>query len=424
MTDKIRVLIVDDLPETRENVRKLLQFELDMEVVGQAGNGSQAIEAARQHSPDVILMDINMPGVDGISASQGVLKINPATQIIIMSVQSEADYIRKAMLAGARDFLMKPFSGDELTSAIRRVYDSRPVVTAPGPESRGKASGSDSQNGDDVSQDGKILAFYSPKGGSGCTTLSTNVAVGLALKGYRVALVDASYQFGDIAVMLGLRPTTTIVDLVDRMADLDAEMINSVLTRHETGLEVLLSPPRPEMAEMITTDHVELILKQLSQMFDFVVVDTPSALGDQCIMALEMSHRIILVAQQNLATLANIRRFFELMKQIGFDFKKILLIVNRTNDRFGISIRDIGDAMKRPVMASVVLDEFSATQAADQGVPILAGKNRNSPLVSSLNQLTENIEQILLRNDSSLEAVSSANGQQSQKGFFGRLLGR
>ena len=95
-------------------------------------------------------------------------------------------------------------------------------------------------------------------------------------------------------------------------------------------------------------------------MFDFVIVDTPSALGDQCIISLEMSHRIILVAQQNLATLANIRRFFELMKQIGFDFKKILLIVNRANERFGISIRDIGDAMKRSVMASIFLDEFAA----------------------------------------------------------------
>lgn len=419
MTDKIRVLIVDDLPETRENVRKLLQFELDMEVVGQAANGAQAIEVARQHIPDVILMDINMPGVDGLSASRGILKINPETQIIIMSVQSEADYIRKAMMAGARDFLMKPFSGDELTSAIRRVYDSRPHV-APVIEQRSRGAG-DAQSGDEGSVEGKILAFYSPKGGSGCTTLSTNVAVGLAQKGHRVALVDASFQFGDIAVTLGLRPTTTIVDLVDRMADLDAEMINSVLARHETGLEVLLSPPRPEMAEMITADHIEKILKQLSQMFDFVIVDTPSALGDQCIMSLEMSHRIILIAQQNLATLANIRRFFDLMKQIDLDFKKILLVVNRTNDRFGISIRDIGDAMKRPVTASIVLDEFAAIQAADQGVPILAGKNRKSPLVASLNQLTENLEQLFLRNDN---AVPNASVKQTQQGLFGRLLGR
>ena len=421
MTDKIRVLIVDDLPETRENVRKLLQFELDVEVVGQAGNGSQAIEAARQHQPDVILMDINMPGVDGISASETVLKVVPMAQIIIMSVQSEADYIRKAMLAGARDFLMKPFSGDELTAAIRRVYDSRPQIAAV--PANGSAQNNDSGSSEDSGGDtqGKIISFYSPKGGCGCTTVATNVAVGLALKGHKVVLVDASFQFGDIAVMLGQRPGTTIVDLVDRMDDIDAEMINSVLVSHDTGLEVLQAPPRPEMAEMVTLDYFEMILKQLSNMFDFVVVDTPSALGDPCIMALEMSHRVVLIAQQNLAALANIRRFFELMRQIGLDFQKILLIVNRTHDRFGISIQDIGDAMKRPVLATLPSDEFGVTQAADQGIPVVIGSKRNSKIVQALNQLTTDLEQILLKKErTEADGESSSN---ERKGFFGRMFG-
>ena len=123
MSDNIRVLIVDDLPETRENVRKLLQFEPDIEVIGQAGTGEQAIEMAQEHKPDIILMDINMPGVDGIGASQRISELVPQSQIIIMSVQSDSDYLRRAMLAGARDFLTKPFGGDELITAIRRVHD-------------------------------------------------------------------------------------------------------------------------------------------------------------------------------------------------------------------------------------------------------------------------------------------------------------
>ncbi len=421
MTDKIRVLIVDDLPETRENVRKLLQFELDVEVVGQAGNGSQAIEAARQHKPDIILMDINMPGVDGISASETVLKIVPTAQIIIMSVQSEADYIRRAMLAGARDFLMKPFSGDELTTAIRRVYENRPqIVPAAAEGSQNNQSG---DSGDNRNSDvfGKIVSFYSPKGGAGCTTLAINFAIGLALKGHKVVLVDSSFQFGDTAVMLSQRPATTIVDLVDRASDLDEEMIKSVLTRHDSGLEVLQAPPRPEMAEMITLDYFEQILKNLSEMFDFVVVDTSSALSDPCIMALEMSHRIVLVAQQNLATLANIRRFFELMRQIGFDFQKILLIVNKANDRYGISIQDIGDAMKRPVLSTVVLDEFGVTQAADQGVPIILSGKRGSKVVQSLHKLTDELERVLLKKETADGADAEAAAEK--KGFFGRMFG-
>ena len=129
MADKIRILIVDDLPETRENVRKLLQFESDVEVIAQAGNGEQAIEMAKKHIPDVILMDINMPGIDGIGACQRITQAVPVSQIIIMSVQSESDYLRRAMLAGARDFLTKPMSGEELITAIRRVYNSRPSAS-------------------------------------------------------------------------------------------------------------------------------------------------------------------------------------------------------------------------------------------------------------------------------------------------------
>jgi len=87
----IRVLIVDDLPETRENVRKLLQFESDIEVIGQAGTGEEAVEMAQEYQPDIILMDINIPGIDGIGASQKITDLVPSVQIIIMSVQSDPD---------------------------------------------------------------------------------------------------------------------------------------------------------------------------------------------------------------------------------------------------------------------------------------------------------------------------------------------
>lgn len=117
----IRVLIVDDFPETQENVRKLLQFESDVEVIGKVGTGEEAIKMAQEYIPDIIMMDINMPNIDGITASREISKLVPHSQIIIMSVQSDADYLRRAMLAGARDYLTKPFGGDELVASIRRV---------------------------------------------------------------------------------------------------------------------------------------------------------------------------------------------------------------------------------------------------------------------------------------------------------------
>src|SRR5512135_2456630 len=119
--EKIRVLIVDDISETRENIRRLLQFDSLIDVIGAARSGHEAIEMSQQSKPDVIVMDINMPDMDGIAATEIIRKKVPFTQVIILSVQNDQSYMRKAMLAGARDFLSKPPTIDELTSAIRRA---------------------------------------------------------------------------------------------------------------------------------------------------------------------------------------------------------------------------------------------------------------------------------------------------------------
>src|SRR5687767_11498637 len=101
MADQIRVLIVDDIPETRDHLTKLLGFESDIEVVGAAASGAQAISLAAASSPDVILMDINMPDMDGITATERLSAEVPDAAVVMMSVQGEADYLRRSMLAGA-----------------------------------------------------------------------------------------------------------------------------------------------------------------------------------------------------------------------------------------------------------------------------------------------------------------------------------
>src|SRR5687768_6665291 len=158
MADIIRVLLVDDIPETRENLRKLLAFETDIEVVGAATTGREAIEMAEQERPHVILMDINMPDMDGIHATEEINRILPGASVVMMSVQSEADYLRRAMLAGARDFLTKPISGDDLYQTIRRAYElsrSAPsMVAAPSTKDQKKKSVGTAA--------GNVIAVYSP----------------------------------------------------------------------------------------------------------------------------------------------------------------------------------------------------------------------------------------------------------------------
>jgi len=195
--EKIRVLIVDDITETRENLKKLLYFETDIEVVAAATSGEEGIELAKQYQPHIVLMDINMPGMDGITASEAITQEVPFAQVIMMSVQSEADYLRRSMLAGARDFLTKPFTSDELISTIRRVYEMAATRRIAMPQVAGPTV--QTVPTEPASQPGKIITVFSPKGGVGCSIIAVNLALALQKilePDGKVALVDASLQFG------------------------------------------------------------------------------------------------------------------------------------------------------------------------------------------------------------------------------------
>lgn len=416
MTEKIRVLIVDDLRETRENVRKLLQFEPDLDVVDQAENGEEAVVKARKYRPDIILMDINMPGVDGIGASQSIAKAVPESQIIIMSVQSEADYLRRAMLAGARDFLMKPFSGDELVTAIRRVYETRPVMALPQVSPLQQAAANNRQAA--VQQrEGKIIAVFSPKGGIGCTTIAVNLGVAMALNNSSTILVDGSLQFGDVAVMLNLKSSSTIIDLVERMSELDYDLVSSVVVPHSSGLKVLLAPSRPEMAELVTEEHIKKLLQALRQMYEFVIIDTSSNLNDVNLAMLDVADRIVMVTQQNLPSLKNVSRFYDLSEGLDYPIDKIMLVVNHGSNKLNISIRDIMDSLKRQIVSVIPEDEFAYT-AADQGKPLVSGPWQRRPSATALNQLSQHIIEDLTESEE--DAVETAAGPSRLSRLFGR----
>lgn len=223
----IKVLIVDDIPDTRENLRKLLAFEPDIEVVGGdgAGTGRQAIELAVKHRPDVVLMDINMPDMDGITATKTISTSVRTAAVVIMSVQSEPGYLREAMLAGARDFLTKPISSEELYTTIRRVYDRNEPIRLQEAQMASMGSAAavakiEAGISMPITGAGHIVVFYSPQAGAGVTTLATNVASALMRPDTRVVLMDCNLQFGDIDAFLNLQSQSNITDLTKRVRDI------------------------------------------------------------------------------------------------------------------------------------------------------------------------------------------------------------
>ena len=231
-----------------------------MEVVGAAASGEEALDVAAKVLPDIVLMDINMPGMDGIATTELMASRVPTAAIVMMSVQGEADYLRRSMLAGAREFLVKPFSSDELAGSIRQVYvrerekqgrlDQKMLAIS---VATGNGAGSSLPVAYTVPapsnepRHGVVVTVFSPKGGVGRTTLAVNLAVAAAQElGKKVVLVDGSFQFGDVGVLLNLNPKSkSIADLIPEMAAGEVESLDSVLVHHSTGIDVLLAPPSP-----------------------------------------------------------------------------------------------------------------------------------------------------------------------------------
>jgi pilus assembly protein CpaE len=390
--EKIRVLIVDDVSETRENVRKLLQFESDVDVVGVARTGKEAIQLSQDLSPDVVLMDINMPDMDGITATEAIRGKQPAVQVVILSVQGDQNYMRRAMLAGARDFLTKPPMGDELISAIRRAgamaqterSKSVQVQVAPIPGNPASLLGFGGPQG-------KIVTIYSPKGGTGCTTLAVNLALTLNNEDTRVALVDGNLQFGDVAVFINEQGKNTIIDLAPRAEELDPEIVEEVMLKHAgSGLHVLAAPSRPEYAEKVSSGQFVRVLEYLRQMYAYVIVDTATLLTDVTLSAIDVSDLVVLVTTQDIPSIKNCRLFLDLLQTLGIERDRILFVMNRYDKRINITPDRVTENLKQEVTSIIPLDEQTVTKAVNRGVPFVL-ESKNQPASRGVFSLAENI---------------------------------
>ena len=366
MADRIRVLIVDDILETRDHLAKLLGFESDVEVVGAASSGAEAIAQATKLLPDVILMDINMPDMDGIAATERLSSQVPTAGVVMMSVQGEADYLRRSMLAGAREFLVKPFSSDELTASIRQVYSrekqeaGRAVVTA-------------AARNAESAELGTVVAIFSPKGGVGRTTIAVNLAVVAATElNKKVVLVDGSFQFGDVAVLLNLNPKDkSMFELVSNLeAGGDTDAVDTYTVTHSSGVRVILAPPSPEMADAITSAGVKRVVEALRQRYDLVVIDCAAWFNDATLGILDLADIVLVVLTLEITSIKNIRLFLEVAEKLGYE-DKIRLVLNRADTTLGIRVADVEHSIGRKVDHTIVSDGRAVVYALNRGVPFV-----------------------------------------------------
>jgi pilus assembly protein CpaE len=408
-------------------LRKLLYFESDIEIVGMAANGQEAIAQARKLQPNIVLMDINMPDMDGITASQEITRAAPASQVIMMSVQSEADYLRRSMLAGAMDFLTKPFTSDELSSSIHRVYEMGASRRAAVPMPPAMVEGV--QNGTDGTQrrrapGGKLILVYSAKGGTGCSVVATNLAIALhELTSSKVALVDGSLQFGDLDVLLNLQGVRTVADAVARIDELDGDLLNALMSPHQSGIKVLAAPAKPEVSETINSEDMRALVKQILGCYDFVVLDSWSYLDDIVLGAMDMCDRIVVVMTPEIPSIKTTKQFFEIAEALEFPLSRVHLVLNKVGARDPIRPEQIERSMNHTFVAQFQEDTRVMRQAVNQGLPIIMGQP-NHPLAQAFVELARQ-ELAQLAPGSSDQLVVEVEEEKEEHGkrtgLFGRL---
>lgn len=371
MAGRIRVAIVDDVQESRDNVERLLRFEPDIEIVGSVSRGSEAIELAIAREPHVILMDVNMPDMDGIAATAAIMAQKPNIGVIMMSVLNEPDTLRRSMLAGAREFLVKPFSLDELLNSVHSVHAlvSRlpqaqvvQAVPAAAPVTSEKPAGK-----------ATIISVVSSKGGVGRSTVASNLALKLKeLSGKRVALVDADLSFGDIGVMMNTSEARTIIDAVPFRMQIDADALESVFVEHSSGTQLLLAPTSPQDAEMVDPDLVRAILDVMTGMFDYIVVDTHPGFDDLNLVVYDISNVMLLLVTMEMTAIKDARQFLEIAELLGYSGERIRIVLNRSNTFSGIPSEEIGESLRRPLWLQLPDEPGPVLRSVNEGVPIVA----------------------------------------------------
>lgn len=378
MNEKIRIIVVDDTDETRTLVSRYLEFNDRFELVGIASNGKEAIEEIEDKTPDVVLMDINMPEMNGLEATEYISNNFPSVVVIIMSVQSEVDYMKKAMLSGAKEYIIKPFTIDDLNQTIISTYDKVfERIQQIQPISLNEVTVESSH----------VMSFFSSKGGVGKSVIATNIAYALSkITKEKVALLDFDLQFGDIGMIVNTKPKVTITELADENMALDGDNIKNYLLPLADNLDVLLAPRKPEYAEYISEKHIKNIIETLRKKYRYIVIDTATNFEDTTLAALDASDKIFYIATMDLLAIKNTKLGLEVMQSLRYSQDKVHLLINR-DVRSGIVLSDVEKTLNYKIKAVFPEESKVLLKSVNQGIPVVAENHRTSKFSKSIVKL-------------------------------------
>ncbi|TAM78618.1 MAG: CobQ/CobB/MinD/ParA nucleotide binding domain-containing protein [Chloroflexota bacterium] len=346
---QIRLLLLEDVPQVAQYIRGLLNAQEHIKLLQVLSDGREAVIQAGQLRPDVIMVDALLQGkLKGSQVIEALRRAALGIPTIVLTVPQnpvEADPER-----GIQRVLSMPFSGFDFINVVTSAHADA-LAASPSGQSR-------------------VYTLFAPKGGVGRTTLAFNLAVGIAQTGQRTVLVDASFQFGDLRTLLKVPlDSPSILDLpTDRISESD---LADVLWRDPSGIDILLAPPRVEMAEMVSLRDVEKVLSLLRRVYNVVVVDTPAALNDLTLAFLDASDLVLEVVTWDSMTLTNTRTMAATFQAIGYPPSKVRYILNRADSAGGLDGATLTQVLGREPEYRTISDGRLVVESNNQGVPFV-----------------------------------------------------
>ncbi|HYU49536.1 MAG TPA: AAA family ATPase [Candidatus Limnocylindria bacterium] len=348
-SNQIRLLVIEDVPQVAQYIRGLLNSQSQIKLLDVLSDGSKVPGQAQQLRPDVIIVDALLQGrTKGLTLVQQLNEQKIPAPVIVLTVPQNP--VEMNPERGIHGVLSMPFSGYDLINRIQNVH-----IAYQASEEGGMS---------------RLISVFAPKGGVGKTTIAFNLAVAVAQQGRRTVLIDGSLQFGDMRALLKVPvDAPSILDLpTDRIQESD---LQDVLWRDPSGVDILLAPPRVEMAEMVTVRDVDKILSILRHVYEVIVLDTASALSDINLAFLDASDTILEIVTYDSTTIHNTIAVADAFRSIGYPASKVRYLINRSDSPGGISPDDLARALGRVPEHSVVSDGLLVVQANNEGIPFV-----------------------------------------------------
>ncbi|MDQ6674210.1 MAG: response regulator [Chloroflexota bacterium] len=387
----IQVLVVDDSGMARSMLSQLIGAQPDMLVVGTAATGHEAVRRATELQPDIVLMDIHMPDLDGIQATWLVSSKCPLGGVIMVTSEERIDFLQKAMTAGAQGYVLKPYGdGVALLGTIRDTYQrlvdrrlrtdlsSNGATTVAAPPRRV----------------GKRVAVFGAKGGVGRTLVAVSLALAMRqLTKESVVLMDADFLFGDADLHLNLTTERSIIDLLPHIEALDSKLVDQVVGKHSSGVHLLSRPPRPEQADAIKDGDMRTLVSSLGMLYEWVVLDTPPSYDDRMLAVLDLADVYVVVLAPHLGALRNTRHFLEIAKQLGYAEDRMCFVLNRANTATDLALNNVASVVGTRRIFQLPSAGAQPTQAINRGRGFLEEQPR-SPLAKALHALAEHVRMV------------------------------